>query len=142
MIKAADMLIARRADTRARADFATWTMMAKLNGASSLSPEAQAFLDRYRTLLKDKPEAEASEAVIQFVYKGYYEEMGGGGEPPQVKPHSVETDRTSGNVTAFKRPVPKQARSASGPQAKSRLPVALILVCLVVVYVALRYLFG
>jgi hypothetical protein len=32
-IKAADMLIARRADTRARADFATWKMMAKLNGA-------------------------------------------------------------------------------------------------------------
>ena len=29
MIKAADMLIARRADTRARADFATWKMLAK-----------------------------------------------------------------------------------------------------------------
>ena len=28
--KAADMLIARRADTRARADFATWKMLAKL----------------------------------------------------------------------------------------------------------------
>ena len=31
VIKAADMLIARRADTRARTDFATWKMMAKLN---------------------------------------------------------------------------------------------------------------
>jgi hypothetical protein len=30
------MLIARRADTRARADFATWKMMAKLNGLSAL----------------------------------------------------------------------------------------------------------
>jgi hypothetical protein len=35
------MLIARRADTRARADFATWKMMAKLNGTSSLPADAQ-----------------------------------------------------------------------------------------------------
>ena len=42
MIKASDLLIARRADTKARADFSTWRMMAKLNVASSLSTEAQA----------------------------------------------------------------------------------------------------
>jgi hypothetical protein len=42
-IKAADMLIARRADTRARADFATWKMLAKLNGFSALPAEAQNF---------------------------------------------------------------------------------------------------
>ena len=51
VIKAADMLIARRADTRARADFATWKMMAKLNGASALPPEAQNILASYRKLL-------------------------------------------------------------------------------------------
>ena len=51
MIKAADMLIARRADTRARADFATWKMLAKLNGTSSLSAEAQNFLGNYKNLL-------------------------------------------------------------------------------------------
>jgi hypothetical protein len=51
LVKAADMLIARRADTRARADFATWKMIAKLNGASSLSAEAQKFLAYYRSLL-------------------------------------------------------------------------------------------
>ena len=44
MIKAADMMIARRADTKARADFATWKMMAKLNGASALPDEARAQL--------------------------------------------------------------------------------------------------
>ena len=141
MIKAADMMIARRADTRARADFATWNMMAKLNGASSLAPEAQAFLDRYKTLLKDKPDAEASEAIIQLVYKAYYEEMGGGGEPPQVKPQAVETSRAADNVTTFRRPAPKRAKAAGGPQAKSRMPVALIFACLVVAYVALRYFF-
>ncbi|KAH2812222.1 hypothetical protein KXV85_005198, partial [Aspergillus fumigatus] len=37
-----------RADTRARADFATWKMMAKLNGASALPQHAQDFLLSYQ----------------------------------------------------------------------------------------------
>ena len=61
MIKAANMMIARRADTRAKADFATWKMMAKLNGASSLPPEAQNFLERYKALLNEKSEVEATD---------------------------------------------------------------------------------
>src|ERR1700744_2392566 len=86
LIKAADMMIARRADTRARADFATWSMMAKLNGASSLPPAAQAFLDRYKALRQQKSEAEANEAMIQLIYESYYQEMGGAGTAPEVKP--------------------------------------------------------
>ena len=89
MIKAADMLIARRADTRARADFATWKMMAKLNGTSSLPAEAQDFLASYRALLKEMPEAEATEATIHLIYKAYYGEMGGAGLPPDVTPRIV-----------------------------------------------------
>jgi hypothetical protein len=57
LIKAADMMIARRADTKARADFATWKMLAKLNGTSSLPAEAQNFLVSYKTLLGKMPEA-------------------------------------------------------------------------------------
>ena len=64
MIRAPDKMIARRADTQARADFATWKMMAKLNGASTLPAEAQRFLVRYRTFLTEMTEAEASEATI------------------------------------------------------------------------------
>ena len=60
MVKAADMLIARRADTRARADFATWKMMAKLNGASALPADAQNFLASYRKLLGEMPEGDAT----------------------------------------------------------------------------------
>ena len=141
MIKAADMMIARRADTRARADFATWTMIAKLNGASSLPPAAQAFLDKYKTLLKDESEAEAAEAVIQLIYQSYYEEMGGAGQAPDVKPRSAKTVPASGNVTAFKRPPAKRPKVAGGQPAKPKLPVALIFVCLVVVYTAFRYFF-
>jgi hypothetical protein len=134
-------MIARRADTRARADFATWNMMAKLNGASSLPPAAQAFLDRYKELLKEKSEVEATEAIIQLIYKGYYEEMGGAGLPPDVKPQQAGTGPTSDNVTAFKRPPAQRPKKAQGVQEKPKLPVALIFACLVVVYTAFRYFF-
>ena len=140
MIKAANMMIARRADTRARADFATWTMMAKLNGTSSLPQTAQAFLEQYKALLKEKSEADASEAVIQSIYQSYYEEMGGAGQAPEVKPRATGTSQPANNVTAFKRPPPQRPRTNSGQQARPRLPVALIFICLAIVYVGIRYL--
>ena len=107
MIKAADMLIARRADTRARADFATWKMMAKLNGASALPPEAQKFLTDYKTMLEAMTEAEASEATIALMYKAYYAEMGGAGAAPDVKAEARVP--VADNVTAFKRPAAQLA---------------------------------
>jgi hypothetical protein len=131
------MLIARRADTRARADFATWKMMAKLNGTSSLPPEAQKFLGSYRDLLKEMTEEGASEATINLIYRGYYGEMGGAGSPPEVPAQSRH--QAADNVTAFKRPPVPRAKSANGPDKKPRLPVALIFACLVVVYVGIRY---
>jgi hypothetical protein len=137
LIKAADMMIARRADTRARADFATWKMMAKLNGASSLPAEAQTFLVSYKALLKEMTEAQATDATINLIYRSYYAEMGGVGEAPDVKAHPVS--QVTDNVTAFKRPPPQRPKTAGGPNAKSRLPVALIFACLVVVYTGFRY---
>ena len=137
MIKAADMLIARRADTRARADFATWKMLAKLNGTSSLSTEAQNFLASYNKFLKQMTEAEATEATIRLMYKNYYSEMGGAGTPPDVP--SRQSDPVAGNVTAFRRPPARPKSGATGQTAKPRLPVSLIFTCLVVVYVGIRY---
>jgi hypothetical protein len=139
VIKAADMLIARRADTRARADFATWKMLAKLNGASALPAEAQGFLVSYKQLLEKMTDADASEATIQLMYKSYYAEMGGAGTPPEIPARSSDSAADTGNVTAFRKPAPKPKVGASGPQAKPRLPVALIFACLVVVYVGIRY---
>lgn len=142
MVKAADMLIARRADTRARADFATWKMMAKLNGASALPPEAQEFLASYKNLLAQMSEGEATEATIGAIYKAYYAEMGGAGTAPDVRPRQAKP--AADNVTAFRRPAPKPKKAAffgssaaSGTQ-KRPLPVALIFACLVVVYVGIR----
>jgi hypothetical protein len=137
LIKAADMLIARRADTRARADFATWKMMAKLNGASALPAEAQQFLATYKALLDKVPEGEASEATIALMYKAYYTEMGGAGAAPDVKAQARAP--ATDNVTAFKRPAVQRPKPTLGPEAKPRLPVTLIFACLVVVYVGVRY---
>ena len=137
MIKAADMLIARRADTKARADFATWKMMAKLNGASSLPAEAQAFLVSYKALLNEMTEPEATEATINVIYRSYYGEMGGLGAPPDVIPPS--NGQMTDNVTAFKRPPTQRPKTTSGSDAKPRLPVALIFACLVIVYTGFRY---
>jgi hypothetical protein len=140
LVKAADMLIARRADTRARADFATWKMMAKLNGASALPAEAQNFLANYRKLLGEMPENEATEATILLLYKAYYAEMGGIGTPPDVQPRRAEP--VADNVTAFRRPQPVRPKAQAVLGANSNrppLPVALIFACLVVVYVGIRY---
>jgi hypothetical protein len=138
-IKAADMLIARRADTRARADFATWKMLAKLNGASALPAEAQGFLVSYKQSLEKMTDADASEATIQLMYKSYYAEMGGAGTAPEIPARSSDAAPDSGNVTAFRRPPVKPKVAASGPAAARPLPVALIFTCLVVVYVGIRY---
>ena len=137
--KAADMLIARRADTRARADFATWKMLAKLNGASALPGEAQNFLLSYRQSLEKMTDADASEATIQSMYKTYYAEMGGAGAPPEIPTRSAEPAPDAGNVTAFRKLPPKPKAAASGPTTKPRLPVTLIFMCLAVVYVGIRF---
>lgn len=137
MIKAADMLIARRADTRARADFATWKMMTKLNGASALPGEAQKFLAAYQALLDKMTEPEATDATIHRIYESYYGAMGGVGVAPDIRAYSSVP--ATDNVTAFKRPPAPRPRTASGPQAKPRLPVALIFACLVVVYAGFRF---
>jgi hypothetical protein len=136
------MMIARRADTRARADFATWKMIAKLNGASSLPANAQDFLASYKELLKQMSEPEATEATIRLMYQTYYKEMGGLGTPPEVrsKPSVPVTD----NVTTFRRPParPKPLLRPTfnfGQGQRPQLPVWLIFACLVVVYVAIRY---
>lgn len=112
-------------------------MLAKLNGASALPPEAQNFLVDYRQMLGKMTDADASEATIQVMYRSYYAEMGGTGAAPAIPAREAAPD--TGNVTAFRRPTPKPKPAASGQAAKPRLPVALIFLCLCVVYVGIRF---
>ena len=145
------MMIARRADTQARADVATWKMMAKLNGTDSLPADAQAYLANYQALLKTMPEAEATETTIGLVYKNYYAAMGGHGTAPTVQ--SGPAAPVSDNVTPFQRPKPQRSApqrskasqsigTSTGADGKPRLPVGLIFIALVIVVVGVRYLLG
>ena len=83
-------------------------------------------------------DAEATEATIVLMYRAYYAEMGGGGAPPDMPSRKAEP--VPDNVTAFRRPAPRPAPGTVGPAPKQKLPVALIFICLVVVYVGIRYL--
>ncbi|HET9584312.1 MAG TPA: hypothetical protein VFP38_09710, partial [Bradyrhizobium sp.] len=96
----------------------------------------------YRQLLLARmTEADASEATIQLMYKSYYAEMGGTGVPPEIPSRASDPVADSGNVTAFRRPPARPKPVASASPAKPRLPVALIFMCLAVVYVSIRYYF-
>jgi hypothetical protein len=132
--------IARRANDEARADFATWLMMAKLKSIDALPQESQTFFAGYLALVARKqPEPAAAEATIQLVYRSYYARMGGTGTAPIIKTASrskTMPDNNDSNVTPFRRIKP----STPPPREKKKLPVALIFIGLVVLAVAWRYL--
>jgi hypothetical protein len=140
---ASNLDIAKQANAHARADFATWQMMAKLRSTSALPQDAQDFYAGYLKLL-DKPKTttdEAAETTIRLVYKAYYAKMGGTGTPPRIETAPiatiVETKSPTNNVTPFRKikPEPKPAARA---EAKPRLPVALIFVALCAIVVTIR----
>jgi hypothetical protein len=133
--------IARRANDEARADFATWLMMAKLNSIDALPQESQAFFAGYRALLaRDKrSESAAAEATIQLVYRSYYSRMGGTGTAPIIKtaPRTRTMPENHGdNVTPFRKIKPN---TPPPPREKKKLPVALIFIGLVILAVLYNY---
>lgn len=138
--------IARLANAHARADFATWLMMAKLKSTTSLPSDAQEFYAGYLRLLdRPKTTAEAAtEATIQLVYVKYYEKMGGTGKPPRIEPapRSQATPppaTNADNVTPFRRVKPVAPPPSSAPVGKRPLPVALIFVAMIAIAVAFHF---
>lgn len=83
--------IAKRARTKAEADFATWLMMAKLGGFDDLPSNAQIFLTNYRTRLETMSEAESTALAVREVCSAYYSEMGGVGAAPELKARTPTT---------------------------------------------------
>jgi len=77
MSSSSNTSIAKKARTKAEADFATWLMMAKLGGFDDLPSNAQSFLTNYRTRLETTSEAESTAQAVREVYSAYYREMGG-----------------------------------------------------------------
>ena len=131
--------IAKKARTKAEADFATWLMMAKLGGFDDLPPNAQSFLISYRTRLETMTEAESTALAVREVYSAYYNEMGGVGAAPEPKPR---TATTAGKVERGPkpRPSPAAARHSTSSMIRKSVPAMLIFACMVVLIVAYRIL--
>jgi hypothetical protein len=135
--------IARKARTKAEADFATWLMMAKLGSFDDLPPNAQKVLTGYRERLDRMSETDSKAIAVRETYQTYYSEMGGDGvapEPEARKPTSED------NVVRFQKPPPKPAVAASnkrgsgGPTAKKPIPALLIFAALVALIAAYKFL--
>jgi hypothetical protein len=133
---------AKRARTKAEADFATWLMMAKLGGFDDLPSNAQSFLTNYRARLETMSEAESTAVAVREVYSAYYNEMGGVGAAPEPK---ARTPTTEGKVVGLKRrPKPQArvsaARHSTRPMIRKSLPAVLIFASMVALIVAYRFL--
>ena len=131
--------IAKKARTKAEADFATWLMMAKLGGFDDLPPNAQGFLTNYRIRLETMTEAESTALAVREVYSAYYSEMGGVGTAPELK---ARTPTTTGKVERQPKPQPSlsAARDPTVPMIRKSLPALLIFASMVALIVAYRFL--
>ena len=136
MSSSSNTSIAKKARTKAEADFATWLMMAKLGGFDDLPSNAQSFLTNYRTRLETMSEAESTAMAVREVYSAYYSQMGGVGAAPERK---ARTPTTEGKVQRRPKlqPAPSAARNWTGPTIRKSLPALLIfasMVALIVTY--------
>jgi hypothetical protein len=134
--------IAKKARSKAEADFATWLMMAKLGSFDDLPSSAQSFLNNYRGRLEMMSEAESTELAVREVYGAYYTEMGGVGAAPEPQARKPTTE---GKVVRIQRPPktqagPSAARNSTGPMIRKSLPALLIFAGMVALIVAYRFL--
>jgi hypothetical protein len=142
MSSSSNTSIARKAHTKAEADFATWLMMAKLGGFDDLPSNAQIFLTNYRTRLETMSEAKSTALAVREVYGAYYSEMGGVGAAPEPK---ARTPTTVGKVGRFHRgPKPQPslsaARHSTRPMIRKFLRALLIFASMVALIAAYRFL--
>jgi hypothetical protein len=130
--------IARKARSKAEADFATWLMMAKLGSFDDLPSNAQSFLTNYRARLDTMSEAESTALAVREVYGAYYSEMGGVGAAPEPK---ARTPTTGDKVARFQRR-PQRAPSAARNSTwlRKSLPALLIFAGMVALIVIYRFL--
>jgi hypothetical protein len=136
--------IARKAQAKAEADFATWLMMAKLGGFDDLPPDAQAWLMNYRTRLEKRmSEADATLATIREVYAQYFADMGGEGEPPDA---AGVSSQPKDNVVDLKNAraarVSRATETPATDRPKRALSPLLIFAAMVAALAAIKFAFG
>jgi hypothetical protein len=132
--------IAKKARSRAEADFATWLMMAKLGSFDDLPPNAQDFLNRYRARFEEMSEAKSKTVAVNEIYLTYYKDMGGTGSAPEPEPRPVAGD--GDNVVKFQKPRPasKPAAAEAGGRKRRPVPALLIFAAMVAVIAAYKFL--
>jgi hypothetical protein len=142
MSSSSNTSIARKARTKAEADFATWLMMAKLGGFGDLPSNAQSFLTNYRTRLETMSEAESTAVAVREVYNAYYSEMGGVGAAPEPKARTPKTEDKIGRYQRGPKPQPglSAARYSTMPMIRKSIPALLIFAGMVALIVAYRFL--
>jgi hypothetical protein len=128
--------IAKKAYSKAEADFPTWLMMAKLGSFDDLPPDAQSFLINYRNRLEKMSEAESTAQAIREVYSAYYSEMGGVGAAPEPQ---ARRPTVKGGAPKD-RPARSAARPSITPATRKSLQALLIFASMVVLIVAYRFL--
>jgi len=131
--------IAKKARTKAEADFTTWLMIAKLGGFDDLPSNAQSFLTNYRTRLEAMSEAESTALAVREVYSAYYSEMGGMGAAPEPK---VRTPTRDMRVQRRHTPQPSlsDAHRSTTPMIRKSIPALLIFASMAALIVAYRFL--
>src|ERR1700686_1415 len=110
MASSSSTSIAKKARSKAEADFATWLMMAKLGSFDDLPSNAQKFLTNYRARLEMMSEAESTVLAVREVYSAYYSEMGGVGAAPEPRARKPKTER---NVVRLPKPPKPQPAAAA-----------------------------
>ena len=140
MSSSSNTSIAKKARTKAEADFSTWLMMAKLGGFDDLPSNAQSFLTNYRTRLETMSEAEST--PVREVYSAYYSEMGGVGAAPEPKARTPTAESKAVRVPRRPKPQPglSAARRSTRPTIRKSLPALLIFASMVALIVAYRFL--
>jgi hypothetical protein len=142
MASSSSTSIAKKARSKAEADFATWLMMAKLGSFDDLPSNAQKFLTNYRARLEMMSEAESTVLAVREVYSAYYSEMGGVGAAPEPQARKPTAE---GKIVKIQRPpkpqlAPSAARNSTGPMIRKSLPALLIFAGIVALIVAYRFL--
>jgi hypothetical protein len=133
--------IARKAQAKAEADFATWLMMAKLGSFDDLPSSAQEVLTNFQTRLDRMSEADSKMLAIREVYGRYYSELGGEGTAPELKAPATKDDNV---VRVQKRPKPQAltsaARGSTVPTIRRPVPALLIFALMVAAIAAFKLL--
>src|SRR6202048_1941293 len=142
MASSSSTSIARKARSKAEADFATWLMMAKLGSFDELPSNAQTFLTDYRGRLDRMSESESKVLAVREVYNAYYSEMGGVGDAPEPKVRNAAVDDRG---VKFRKPGKTQratsvAGPSAGPSARKSVSALLIFAGMVVLIAAYTFL--